>query len=167
MKTKILGLLALGMLAGPIGASAAFLYTFDQTGTSNSVSFTVPSILKSSQDPLTQAIGQTVGGVTIADAFFGHSNESIYCVVFAGSGSDAFNCGISSETGAPFIGELGILINPTAVGVYNIFPISWRDFPPLDRLTISNIDTVPESGSMALLGLGLAGLGLSRRRKAD
>lgn len=44
---------------------------------------------------------------------------------------------------------------------------SWAGIAWLDTMRFNSINSVPEPGTLALLGLGLAGLGFSRRRKLN
>src|SRR5436190_4418771 len=76
-------------------ATANFLYVFEQTGTTNSFSFTVPNILTSATDPLTPAIGQSVGGFAITDAIFAPFSGTQFCISL-GSNTNAFNCGLEN-----------------------------------------------------------------------
>jgi hypothetical protein len=164
IKSAVPVLLVFVLLLLPTAARASFIYTFDQTATTNNFSFTVPVILTALSDPLTPAIGQLVGGFTITDAVFGPFTASEFCVGFAGSITDAFTCGLSGG-GNPVIGSIGLIPNPTAVGVYSFSPLSFGGFPALNRLTISEVSAVPEPSTLILLGTAVAGLRWRLRRR--
>jgi len=157
--------LLVGLFVGTLAANADFLYTFEQTGTSNSFSFTVPSLLTGTTDPLTPAIGLSVGGFTISDAFFGPLGSG-FCASFSGSSTtDAFNCGITTNVGG-LTGGFGTFLNPTSVGVYTMSGGAAGGFPNLNRLTISQVPAaVPEPTSLVLLGTLVAGVGWRLGRK--
>jgi hypothetical protein len=150
------------VVLGSVTARADFLYTFEQTGTSSSFSFTTPTILTGTHDPFTEVIGLSVGGFTITDAIFGPVNASQYCFGFGASGTDAFllsgSCGLTNPTG--LVGIVSAIPNPTAVGVYAFSGAAFGGFPNLNRLTISEVATtpVPEPGTIGLLGAAILAL---------
>lgn len=183
--SKILGMLAVGLLAGPLVQAN----TIDFAGQSNSASpltvgagtFTVPggsiyvyqpgalgafttsggmcalSVDGNCQSDFTLVFSYAVTNLIFESAFF---DPGDFVQVEAFNGAASLGTKIINADGTHNFGGLTItsLFFDDASSGFG-FGFGDFSFDPADA-------SVPEPGTLALLGLGLAGLGLSRRRKA-
>lgn len=164
MKSRILGLVAVGLLAGLVVAPEA-----------RAVSISAFSYLGDDGTTLTFALPtQPIDPPQVVSGGFDSLNVDIVLnetptiahdiSFFTAANGGGFDV---NPVDAPGFGAFGPVVfsgtttAPTFVdGVYEML-----DFDGLRQGTMTITSTVPEPGTLTLLGLGLASLGLMRRRK--
>lgn len=183
MKSKVLGLLAAGLLVGPMTADAfditierisdtealitgsGSLGSVPPTSAANAIFLFDPFAVNpasGTKQPVLDGSTMSVGARPITGAQVW--DATIPFLVFASAAGDF-------ATGSTFSGSLRVNLgaSSTLLGVGSTGPAAWGTdllLDPLARWEIVAPSAAPEPGTLVLLGLGLAGLDLSRRRKA-